>query len=108
MPSIDRTYPSTTYLRPWASLRPDTSAERRSSRSEYRPRQPVGFLVDLALVVDVLPDIDYATKDLGVLNIAGASASLPPPSARLAVGDSHRVLLGVAGAASILPDKGVR
>ncbi|HWC43238.1 MAG TPA: MFS transporter [Actinomycetota bacterium] len=29
--------------------------------------------VDLALVVDVLPDTDNAAKDLGVLNIAGAS-----------------------------------
>ena len=28
--------------------------------------------VDLALVVDVLPDPDTAAKDLGVLNIAGA------------------------------------
>jgi hypothetical protein len=28
--------------------------------------------VDLALVVDVLPDKDNAAKDLGVINIAGA------------------------------------
>ena len=35
--------------------------------------------VDLALVVDVLPDKDNAAKDLGVLNIAGA---LPSPSHR--------------------------
>ena len=31
--------------------------------------------VDLALVVDVLPDPDSAAKDLGVLNIAGALPS---------------------------------
>jgi MFS family permease len=32
----------------------------------------VYMAVDLALVVDVLPDSDNAAKDLGVLNIAGA------------------------------------
>ena len=36
--------------------------------------------VDLALVVDVLPDNDNAAKDLGVFNIAGA---LPSPSRRV-------------------------
>ena len=82
----------------------------------------VGFgmymAVDLALVVDVLPDTDQAAKDLGVLNIAGALPfSLAPavaPAVLAVGGDSYRVLFGVAGAcavagaASILPVKGVR
>jgi MFS family permease len=82
----------------------------------------VGFgmymAVDLALVVDVLPDADQAAKDLGVLNIAGALPFTLAPAiapAILAVGgDSYRVLFGVAaacavaGAAAILPVKGVR
>ena len=33
--------------------------------------------VDLALVVDVLPDNDNAAKDLGVFNMAGRSPSCP-------------------------------
>ena len=74
--------------------------------------------VDLALVVDVLPDADHAAKDLGVLNIAGALPfSLAPaiaPAILAVGGGSYRVLFGVAGAcavagaASILPVKGVR
>ena len=74
--------------------------------------------VDLALVVDVLPDPDHAGKDLGVLNIAGALPfSLAPgiAPAILALGDgSYRVLFAaggacaIAGAAAILPVKGVR
>ena len=74
--------------------------------------------VDLALVVDVLPDTDQAAKDLGVLNIAGALPfSLAPalgPAILTLGGDSYRVLFGVAGAcavlgaAAILPVKGVR
>jgi MFS family permease len=74
--------------------------------------------VDLALVVDVLPDTDHAAKDLGVLNIAGALPfSLAPgiASVILAVGDAgYGVLFTVAGAcalcgaAAILPVKGVR
>lgn len=74
--------------------------------------------VDLALVVDVLPDRENAAKDLGVLNIAGAlpgsvAAAIAP--AILAIGGgSYGVLYGVAGvcaivgAFTILPVKGVR
>jgi MFS family permease len=82
----------------------------------------VGFgmymAVDLALVVDVLPDAHQAAKDLGVLNIAGALPfSLAPAVAPTIIalgGDSYRVLFGVAGgcaiagAAAILPVKGAR
>jgi hypothetical protein len=74
--------------------------------------------VDLALVVDVLPDTDHAAKDLGVLNIAGALPfSLTPAIARaiLAIsGDSYAVpfltagVCAVTGAAAILPIKGVK
>ena len=74
--------------------------------------------VDLALVVDVLPDADHAAKDLGVLNIAGALPfSLAPgiAPAILALGDgSYGVLFAVAGgcavvgAGAILPVRGVR
>jgi MFS family permease len=74
--------------------------------------------VDLALVVDVLPDRDNAAKDLGVLNIAGALPFSVAPGiapAILAVGGgSYGVLYAVAGvgaiigAAAILPVKGVR
>jgi MFS family permease len=74
--------------------------------------------VDLALVVDVLPDKDNAAKDLGVLNIAGALPFSVAPGiapAILAVGNgSYGVLYAVAGvgailgAAAIVPVKGVR
>jgi MFS family permease len=74
--------------------------------------------VDLALVVDVLPDKDNAAKDLGVLNIAGALPFSVAPgiaSAILAVGSgSYGVLYAVAGvwailgALAILPVRGVR
>lgn len=74
--------------------------------------------VDLALVVDVLPDRDNAAKDLGVLNIAGALPLSVAPGiapAILAVGNgSYGVLYAVAGvgaivgAAAIVPVKGVR
>jgi MFS family permease len=74
--------------------------------------------VDLALVVDVLPDPDQAAKDLGVLNIAGAlpfslAPALAPAILDLGAG-SYRVLFTVAGAcatagaACILPVRGVR
>ena len=82
----------------------------------------VGFgmymAVDLALVVDVLPDPNQAAKDLGVLNIAGAVPfSLAPAIAPLILhlgGGSYRVLFITAaccallGAAAITPVKGVR
>ena len=74
--------------------------------------------VDLALVVDVLPDKDNAAKDLGVFNMAGALPFSIAPGiapAILAVGSgSYGVLYGVAGvcavigAVAILPVKRVR
>ena len=82
----------------------------------------VGFgtymAVDLALVVDVLPDGSNAAKDLGVLNIAGALPFAVAPAlapALLALGDgSYGFLYAVAGgcallgAAAVVPIKGVR
>jgi MFS family permease len=74
--------------------------------------------VDLALAVDVLPDIDNAAKDLGVFNIAGALPFSVAPAIAPAVlsigGGSYGVLYAVAGvcaiigAAAILPVKGAR
>jgi MFS family permease len=74
--------------------------------------------VDLALVVDVLPDNDNAAKDLGVFNIAAALPFSVAPGiapAILAIGSgSYGVLYAVAGvwaiigAVAILPVKGVR
>ncbi len=74
--------------------------------------------VDLALVVDVLPDMDNAAKNLGVFNIAAAlPASVAPAIAPaiLAVGSgSYGVLYAVAavsaiiGGIAILPVKTVR
>jgi MFS family permease len=74
--------------------------------------------VDLALVVDVLPDNDNAAKDLGVFNMAGALPFSIAPGIAPAIlaigGGSYAVLYGVAGvsaivgAATILPVKRVR
>jgi MFS family permease len=74
--------------------------------------------VDLALVVDVLPDQDSAAKDLGVLNIAGALPfSIAPaiaPTVLVMGGGNYGVLFAVAGvcavtaAFAILPVKRVR
>jgi MFS family permease len=74
--------------------------------------------VDLALVVDVLPDRDNAAKDLGVFNIAGALPFSIAPAIAPAIlaigGGSYGVLYAVAGACAIigafaiLPVKGVR
>jgi MFS family permease len=74
--------------------------------------------VDLALVVDVLPDKDNAAKDLGVFNIAGALPFSVAPgiaSAILALGGgSYGMLYAVAGvwailgAVAILPVQRVR
>ena len=50
--------------------------------------------VDLALVVDVLPDTDHAAKDLGVLNIAGALPSRSPPPSPRHPGRGRRQLRG--------------
>lgn len=82
----------------------------------------VGFglymAVDLALVVDVLPDPAQAAKDLGVLNIAGALPSSIAPAVAPAVlavsGGSYPALFAVAGVSAalaglaILPVRGVR
>jgi MFS family permease len=74
--------------------------------------------VDLALVVDVLPDRQNTAKDLGVFNIAGALPFTIGPALAPAVlavsGGSYSVLYGVAGvcalaaAAAILPVRRVR
>ena len=74
--------------------------------------------VDLALVVDVLPDTGSAAKDLGVLNIAGALPFALAPAVAPAVlgisGNSYTALYVVAGgcavlgAAAIVPVKRVR
>jgi MFS family permease len=74
--------------------------------------------VDLALVVDVLPDRHHAAKDLGVFNIAGALPFAIAPAiapAILALGHgSYAVLYMVAGccaivgAVAILPVRRVR
>ena len=74
--------------------------------------------VDLALVVDVLPETGSAAKDLGVLNIAGALPfALAPalaPFVLAASGTSYAVLYLVAGgcallgAAAIVPIRRVR
>ncbi len=62
--------------------------------------------VDLALVVDVLPDKDNAAKDLGVFNIAGALPfSIAPgiaPAVLAVGGGSYGVLYAVAGICAIL------
>jgi MFS family permease len=82
----------------------------------------VGFgmymAVDLALVVDVLPDGESAAKDLGVLNIAGALPFALAPAvapAVLMVGSGSYAVLytvaaacAVAGALAVLPVKRVR
>ena len=78
----------------------------------------VYMAVNLALVVDVLPDKDNAAKDLGVFNIAAALPSSIAPAiapAILAIGHgSYSVLYAVAGTcaiiggAAILPVKRVR
>lgn len=82
----------------------------------------VGFgiymAVDLALVVDVLPDSASAAKDLGVMNIAGALPfALAPALAPVVLGlsdNSYSALYLVAaacallGALSIIPIRRVR
>ena len=74
--------------------------------------------VDLALVVDVLPDRHHAAKDLGVFNIAGALPFALAPALAPAIlalgGGSYGMLYTVAGvcavvgAAAILPVRRVR
>jgi MFS family permease len=62
--------------------------------------------VDLALVVDVLPDSGSAAKDLGVLNIAGALPfALAPAVAPVILalgGGSYTVLYTVAGGCALI------
>lgn len=62
--------------------------------------------VDLALVVDVLPDAGSAAKDLGVLNIAGALPFALAPALAPAVlsisGNSYSALYLVAGLCAFL------
>lgn len=62
--------------------------------------------VDLALVVDVLPDTGSAAKDLGVLNIAGALPfALAPALAPVVLGlsgNDYSTLYLVAGACALL------
>jgi MFS family permease len=62
--------------------------------------------VDLALVVDVLPDTGSAGKDLGVLNIAGALPFALAPALAPAVlgisGNSYSALYLVAGTCAVL------
>ncbi len=78
----------------------------------------VYMAVDLALVIDVLPNKASAAKDLGVMNIAGALPySIAPAIAPVILvigGGSYAVLYTVAGVcaimagAAILPVKRVR
>jgi MFS family permease len=62
--------------------------------------------VDLALVVDVLPDAGSAAKDLGVLNIAGALPFALAPALAPAIlsmsGNSYSALYLVAGLCAFL------
>jgi MFS family permease len=62
--------------------------------------------VDLALVVDVLPDPEHVAKDLGLFNIAGALPySLAPivaPVILSVANDSYAVLYAVAGGSAVL------
>ena len=62
--------------------------------------------VDLALVVDVLPDSGSSAKDLGVLNIAGALPNALAPALAPAIlafgGGSCSVLYAVAGVCALL------
>jgi hypothetical protein len=77
--------------------------------------------VDLALVVDVLPNPDDAGKDLGVMNIANALPQSAAPALGAALlafhsanNQNYDLLLYSAGAAAligalvIIPIKGVR
>jgi MFS family permease len=74
--------------------------------------------VDLALVVDVLPDPGTVAKDLGVLNIAGALPFAVAPAVAPAIlalsGGTYGALYAVAGlcafagAVTVLPIRGVR
>lgn len=76
------------------------------------------FAVDLALVIDVLPDSDKAAKDLGVFNMASAVPFAIAPAIAPAIlaigGGSYGILYVVAGlcaivgAFAIVPVKRVR
>ena len=58
--------------------------------------------VDLALVVDVLPDKGNAAKDLGVFIMAGALPFSIAPAILAMGGGSYGVLYGVAGVCAII------
>jgi MFS family permease len=62
--------------------------------------------VDLALVVDVLPNPDDSAKDLGVFNIAMAGPQTIAPAVSAALlsigGGSYDLMLAVAGAIALL------
>jgi hypothetical protein len=77
---------------------------RRHGHQRTRFRMYVA--VDLALVVDVLPDKDNAAKDLGVFDMAGALPfSIAPgiaPAIRAVGSGSYGVLYGVAGVSAII------
>lgn len=75
--------------------------------------------VDLALVIDVLPDPDDSSKDLGVFNIAMSAPQIVAPSVgallvNMGPGRNYELLLAAAavvcvlGALAILPVKKVR
>jgi MFS family permease len=84
----------------------------------------VYLAVDLALVSQVLPNADHASKDLGVLNVANSlPQSLAPAIAPIFLaipllaggkGDNYTALyfvaalFSIAGALAILPVKSVR
>ena len=78
----------------------------------------VYLAVDLAPVVDVLPNLDTAAKDLGVFNISGALPfSIAPalaPAILASGGGNYGALYAFAGAcaiigaAAVLPVKRVR
>jgi MFS family permease len=67
--------------------------------------------VDLALVVDVLPDPRNTAKDLGVFNIAGALPFTVAPAVAPAVlavgGGSYSLLCGVAGLSALVAAAGI-
>ena len=75
--------------------------------------------VDLALVLDVLPDPEDSAKDLGVFNIANAAPQSVAPAlgaflVNIRGGHEYHLLLGAAaavcmiGALAVIPIKGVR
>ncbi|MFI9546688.1 hypothetical protein ACIHAR_22660 [Streptomyces sp. NPDC052016] len=75
--------------------------------------------MDLALVLDVLPDPEDSAKDLGVFNIANAAPQSVAPAlgvllVNTAGGHEYHLLLGAAaavcviGALAVIPIRSVR